>query len=179
MPRARVRWSAGCPDPVGCAAVAHRSDAVVRFSLGQLRTGLKPSDPVLQDLSAGFRGFFRVKLAGTGAALPDHRRGLSTTKAHGCRQIRCLAGHRCIGVNEIDPWLFVALRKQRARLLRSQLSPAHVGNPFTLTIRQALDIALEDAEPLCVAFATAFEQQLQAQADPQQRATLLMPAAQR
>jgi hypothetical protein len=53
-----------------------------------------------------------------------------------------------------------------------------VGNPFTLTIRQTLDIALEDAEPLCVAFATAFEQQLQAQADPQQRATLLMPAAQ-
>ena len=98
-------------------------------------------------------------------------------EGHCCREIRRLVGDRCIGVHEIHPGLCAALLEQWAGLSRLQLTPAHVRNPFALLIREALNGSFEESQACGAAFIAVFEQQLQAQANPEQGAFVVVPAA--
>ena len=82
-------------------------------------------------------------------------------------------------MNEINPGLWFAIGKKRTSLLRLQLPPAHVGDPFALVFGQALNMSLEESKPFSIAFLTALEQQLKTQADAQQWSFIVMPVAQR
>ena len=135
----------GCPCPEGCAAVSHQSDAAVLPSLGLLGAALKPCDPVVQQLSTCFCGFFRVKLAGSSSVFPDHRCGFVLSKGHSRGLIRGLVGNRCIGMHEVNPGLLLGAGKERAGLLAFQLTPAHVWNPLAGLLWQSLNTSFEQS----------------------------------
>ena len=62
-----------------------------------------------------------------------------------------------VGVYEIDPGFVSVIRKKRTRVLTSKLSPAHMGDPFTLAAGQFGDGASQKAKPYLIALITALE----------------------
>ena len=81
-------------------------------------------------------------------------------------------------MHEIHPGGRLLRRQQWTTLAPGEWSPAHVGNPFTLLIRQAFNPALQQSEPFALPFGTGVEQQLKTQADPEDRTLLLAPLLQ-
>ena len=71
------------------------------------------------------------------------------------------------------------IRKKRTSVVPFQLSPAHVRDPLVLIVREFSDTAFQQAQPLGVAFITPFKQQLETQANAEQRTILCMPLLQR